>query len=334
MNVCIYGDGHVAHSLAAKIADYLPVTIVLRFDRYWSRRLKYEQDGIFHESFCEVNATTDEHVARGADIIFIAVPQFAFENALGRLCPYLHDGQIVVAVPAPAKMAEYAKYIAKSGAEVVGFQRVPYISRIVKYGERVQISADRREHKCVVSNAVLKGVLESFATTWFGGTVSFLSSFLVFAFNNSNPLLHPSRMAVLFRDWRNHIFEKNPPFYAEWTDESSELYVAADCEMREVMMKCPGVDFKRDYESVLDHYGVETISELTQKIRSIPSFRSILSPMRELGGRFIPDFSSRYFTEDVAFGTRTIQNIARRLSVQTPTIDSMILFVEGLVKDA
>ena len=330
MNVCIYGDGHIAHSLAAKIADYLPTTVLLRFDRHWSRRLAYNQAGIMHESVCEIDAATDVRVVQNADIIFIALPQFAFEGALDRLEPYLHRDQVVVAVPAPAKMNEYAKRLEKTGVQVVGFQRVPYISRIVKYGERVQISADRCEHKCVVSDPAMKGVWQSFVTTWFGGRVSFLSSFSVFAFNNSNPLLHPSRMVVLFRDWRNRTYTTNPLFYAEWTNESSELYIAADREMREVMAKCPGVNLEHDYESVLVHYGVKSARELTEKIRSIPSFKSILSPMKEESGKWVPDFSSRYFTEDIEFGTKTIQTLARQFKVESPMIDRLISGVAAL----
>ena len=330
MNVCIYGDGHIAHSLAAKITDYLPATVLLRFDKHWNRRLAYNQAGISHESSCEIKVTTDMCVVQNADIVFIALPQFAFEGALDRLGPYLHRGQVVVAIPAPAKMNEYAKRLEEVGAQVVGFQRVPYISRIVKYGEQVQISEDRSEHKCVVSDPTMKGVWQNFTTTWFGGKVSFLSSFSVFAFNNSNPLLHPSRLVVLFRDWRDCFFTTNPLFYAEWTDESSELYIAADREMREVMAKCPDIDLEHDYESVLEHYGVKSAHELTEKIRSIPPFRSITLPMKEESGKLVPDFSSRYFTEDVEFGTKVIQAIARRVNVQTPTIDMLIAGVERI----
>lgn len=330
MNVCIYGDGHVAHSLAAKIANYLPVTVLLRFNKHWCSRLTYSQAGILHETNCVINATADVRVVRDADLIFIALPQFAFEGAIDRICPYLHRGQIVAAAPAPAKMNEYSKRLEKVGVQVVGFQRAPYISRIVKYGEQVQISTDRNEHKCVVSDSAMKGTWQDFVTTWFGGRVFFLSSFSVFAFNNSNPLLHPSRMVVLFRDWQNKTYSYNPPFYAEWTDESSMLYLAADLEMREVMERCPEIDFEADYESVLDHYGVRDAEELTRKIRSISSFKAILSPMREENGAWVPDFGSRYFTEDIPFGTKAIQAWARHFGVDTPTIDYMVESVERM----
>jgi hypothetical protein len=37
-----------------------------------------------------------------------------------------------------------------------------------------------------------------------------------------------------------------------------------------------------------------------------------------------PDFSSRYFTEDILLGTRIIQNYTRKVGIATPTIDYFI----------
>ena len=152
--------------------------------------------------------------------------------------------------------------------------------------------------------------------------MEYLSSFLTLAFSNSNPLLHPSRLVVLFKDWRHKIFPDNPPFYGEWTDESSELYISADSEMRKVMSRYP-IDMQRDYESVLDHYGVKTARELTVKIRSIPPFRTILSPMLQTADGWVPDFSSRYFTEDVQFGLEEMLRFADKAGVSMPTMQAL-----------
>lgn len=330
MKICVFGGGNIAHSLAAKLSDCQPVSAILLPEEHWSNHLSYEQDGVLRSARYDVFATSDASIAAGMDVVFVALPQFAFRSALDRLGPYLREGQTVVMLPAPAKMSEYAEELIKKGVKVVALQRVPYISRILSYGVSVRISNDRSEHKIVVSDVNMKDEWARLIPMWFGGKVSFLSSFVVFAFNNSNPLLHPSRLVVLFRDWRNHMFLSNPPFYAEWTDESSEIYITADAEMKSVMERCQGIDLKCDYESVLDHYGVKSARELTEKIRSIPSFKPILSPMKEKDGKWVPDFSSRYFTEDIEFGTKTIQLFARQFGVKTPMIDKLISEVTAL----
>ncbi len=88
-----------------------------------------------------------------------------------------------------------------------------------------------------------------------------------------------------------------------------------------------------DYESAFDHYGVSSVPELTQKIRSIPSFRGIEAPYCLDGENlYVPDLASRYFTEDVAYGTVRIQRLARQARVATPTIDMFVERIGNLVK--
>ena len=329
-SVCIYGGGNIAHSLVAAISAVQPVTVITRRPESWDLRMAFVQDGEMHEGLKEVNATSDASAAGMADIIFIALPQFAVEEAISSLLPNLKRGATVVFVPAPAKTAEYASRIVGRGCRVVGLQRVPFISRIIEYGHSVSISLPRPIHKLVVSDISMRDIWSRNCKIWFGGDAEYLSSFLTFAFSNSNPLLHPSRLVVLFENWRNRCYAYNPPFYGEWTDESSKLYIAADMEMFKVMSCFPEIDLSTDYESVLSHYEVKSAPELTVKIRSIPSFKMILSPMKDVHGRLQPDFGSRYFTEDVPYGTKPIVEYANQVGIRVPTIDYLAKEVLGM----
>ena len=324
MNVCVYGGGNVAHSLAAKISQTQPVTVITRQPAGWNRRMSFEQAGKVFEPLFDVLATDDVETAAAADLVFVALPQFAIQEAVDRLSRVLRRSATVVLVPAPAMSVCVMRQLSAIGVNVVGFQRVPYISRIAEYGKCVRISPDRAVHRIAFSNDSQAEALGEEFMRWFGGSVSCLSSFLTFLFNNSNPLLHPSRMVVLFRNWRERLYPENPPFYAEWTDESSELYVAADREMLSIMrIVDPTGACECDYESVLSHYGVSSAAELTGKLRSIPSFKSIRSPMKEQDGRWTPDFSSRYFVEDVDIGLAGIVHCASRSHIDVPVLNGL-----------
>lgn len=186
------------------------------------------------------------------------------------------------------------------------------------------MSSDRSCHRLAVSDPSQKEFWKRFCERAFGGGVEFLSSFHTFAFNNSNPLLHPARMAVLFRDWQSRVYPENPPFYAGWTDESSELYIAADKEMGLILKKLDdGGACESDYESVLTHYGVATAKKLTEKIHSIESFRKILSPMILRNGVWKPDFTSRYFVEDVDIGLAEIIARGHLSGVSVPVLEGL-----------
>lgn len=79
-----------------------------------------------------------------------------------------------------------------------------------------------------------------------------------------------------------------------------------------------------------DYYESNDASTLTHKIRSIPAFKTILSPMRGECDGYIPDLSSRYFTEDFECGTFYIRDTARLKGVDTPVIDRVCEWYESL----
>lgn len=317
MKYLVIGGGNIAHSLAAAISRRQDVTVLTRRPNDWGPHV--------NSSSFMVHATNDPTCVAGVEIIFIALPCLALRETLTRIDPYLHSGQTICFTPANAIIPEIVETYAPKGVAIACLQRVPYISRIEEYGHRVKMSPPRAVHKLYVPREEMREPWAMICRDFFEGAVEFVHSPLTFVFNNSNPLLHPSRLVVLFRDWRNRVFDRNPLFYAEWTDESSELYIKADAEMRTVIeMADPTGACKVDYESVLAHYGVETPQGMTVKLRSIEGFKAILSPMRELpDGTCVPDLESRYFTEDIE-GTLAIQLFARRFRVPTPTIDELV----------
>ena len=69
---------------------------------------------------------------------------------------------------------------------------------------------------------------------------------------------------------------------------------------------------------VLTYYESHDAASLAHKLRTIPAFQGILSPMKEVEGGFLPDFHSRYFTEDFPFGMRFIIELAQEKGVQIP----------------
>lgn len=326
MRFLVVGGGNIAHSLAVAVAQHEDVAVLTRRPDSWASRL--------NDSPFAVCATSDPSCSADAEIVFIALPSFAIRETLTRIDPYLHAGQTVCLTPANTQIPELVEIYAKKGIDIVCLQRVPYIARIEEYGHRVKISPPRTVHKLFVSREEMKPTWRAFCRELFEGGAEFLHSPLTFVFNNSNPLLHPARLVVLFRDWRNKIFTRNPLFYAEWTDESSELYIKTDEEMHAVLKVVdPTGACEKDYESVLEHYGVSTAMELTAKLRSIEGFKTITSPMRERpDGTWIPDFSSRYFTEDIV-GTQAIQACARQTNIVTPIIDGLIKSIANLQKD-
>ena len=75
--------------------------------------------------------------------------------------------------------------------------------------------------------------------------------------------------------------------------------------------------------TILDYYESTDAISLTQKLHDIKAFQGIFSPMKEVEGGWIPDFSSRYFTEDFPYGMRFIVETAHEQDVGIPTIEEI-----------
>ena len=328
MNITICGGGNIAHAIAAKLSRTEDISILTRKPFLWSNVISYIQEGREQEYGGQLkNVSDDPAIVKESTLIIVTVPQFATNDIVNKIKPYLHSGQTVLFTPAPVKMKEIAESLINGvGIDIIGMQRVPYVARISEYGRSVIMSDNKPVHKIFISNNDTRVFWDDFITNRFGGRTEYLSSFWAFSFSNSNPLLHPSRLMALLD---KQYYDRIPLFYAEWTDESSELYIKSDAEMLSIMKKYP-VDISKDYESAFDHYGVKSISELTQKLRTIPSLHYVTAPYKLENGVYIPDLTSRYFTEDVMYGTSVMLQYAINAGVETPTISYFVSRITDL----
>jgi hypothetical protein len=124
----------------------------------------------------------------------------------------------------------------------------------------------------------------------------------------------------MWKDWQpGIIYLRNPQFYSEWTHEASTLLILMDEEFQ-YLLKTLGLR-GGCIPTVLDYYESTDAISLTQKLHDIKAFQNISSPMKVVEGGFIPDFSSRYFTEDFPYGMRFIVETALKQHVSIPTIE-------------
>ena len=150
--------------------------------------------------------------------------------------------------------------------------------------------------------------------------IHLLHSFYEVSLSNSNPLLHPSRLYSLWKDWHEgETISRVPLFYEEWTEEAAALYIAMDQELQALLRQLPVTP--GSIATVLDYYESTDAPSLARKLRSIEAFKGITAPMKATEGGFVPDFHSRYFTEDFPYGLAIVHRLAHEKEVPCPTID-------------
>ena len=73
--------------------------------------------------------------------------------------------------------------------------------------------------------------------------------------------------------------------------------------------------------TVLDYYERTDAVSLAQKLRSIEAFKGIKAPMKTVEGGYVPDFQSRYFTEDFPYGLAIVRRLMKEQGIEAPTIE-------------
>ena len=116
-------------------------------------------------------------------------------------------------------------------------------------------------------------------------------------------------------------------FYEEWDEESAKILFECDDELRKICNKLNKLNLE-EVTSLKEYYESKTEEEFANKLKSIKSFKGIKAPMIKSNGKYIPDYKSRYFTEDFPYGLLIIKGFALICDIDTPMIDNIIKWVQ------
>ncbi len=322
MIITICGGGNVAHSIIALAPDDIKVNLLTRSPEKWADAISGSVCGKPCTGKINKISSNPADIISESNIVILTVPSFATEELLRKIKPYIREDSWIGRIPGTGQFEIIASDILGRDAKIFGLQRVPYICRVNEYGKSVNISG-------IKSNlflGALNGKAEELSGTvseLFGIPVIVLDNYIYISLTTSNAILHPARLYGLFSKWNPGIvYERQPYFYEDWDDLSSQVLEACDNEFEEVK-KNIGIDF-HSHPSLMRHYDSETASQLTLKMCSIEAFKGIKTAMKVINGGYVPDFSNRYFTEDIPFGLLFLKKIAELFSCKTPQIDTIL----------
>lgn len=254
-----------------------------------------------------------------ADVVILCLPAFAIREELEGIRPFLHSSTVVGSVVSNGGFFFDAMEILPEGNPLFGFQRVPFISRIIEYGKSAELKGYKPSLSVAVERTEYKERIVCMLSGLFSVPVKLLNSYYEVSLSNSNPLLHPARLYTMWKDYRaGVVYGENPYFYEQWDDAASALLIEMDAEFGRLLELLP-VE-KGSIPGILEYYESSDAASLTRKINSITAFKGIKSPMKEVEGGWIPDFGSRYFTEDILYGMRYIVETARKHGFPAPVI--------------
>lgn len=336
-NICICGGGSLGHTIAGYIAakGYFSVSVLTSRPKQWNKELQIftPDNELLIGKLLQVSDDASVLIPK-AEIVLICVPGYGVVDVLQQIKPYLTEMHYVGSVVSSTGFFFQALELLPHNISLFGFQRVPFIARTIEYGKRAKIKGYKKELLIAVENANdnQKQFLKCLVHKLFKVPVRLLNSHYEASLTNSNPLLHTSRLYSMWNDWKPGVrYGSCPLFYSDWTVEAAQYYIDMDKEFQSLLDKLHII--KGTIPNVLQYYESNDAISLCNKLKSIPAFQNIYSPM--IGDRisgFEPDFNSRYFSEDFPYSLGYIVKLAHKLSVPIPLIDKVYEWGMSMIK--
>lgn len=321
--ICICGGGSLGHVCAGVLSSSgYRVNILTGHPDSWSKSIDVEDiDGHVYKGEISVISASASVAIPDADIILLCLPGYLIRQQLEEIKPFLRHDAIVGSIVSSTGFFFEAHDILSPETPLFGFQRVPYIARVREYGKSAELLGYKESLNMCFENVGNINELRMEFSNAFKTPVNVLSNYYEVSLTNSNPILHTGRLYAMWHGKEDELVENPVLFYSEWNDEASIVLLAMDDEFRK-LLDILGVS-QDAVPSLLKYYESTDYKSLTEKIRSIEAFKSIKAPMINTGHGWLPDFGSRYFTEDFPYGLRYIRDLAKFHGIETPTIDKV-----------
>ncbi|MEE1254207.1 MAG: NAD/NADP octopine/nopaline dehydrogenase family protein [Paludibacteraceae bacterium] len=325
--ICICGGGALGMVVASVLSHTREVSVCMltAHPQQWSKSIEtIDSAGKVYQGVLEKVSDRAAEVIPQSDIVLLCLPGFLIEKSLRQIAPFITN-QAVGSIVSSTGFFFQAHRILDHSASLFGFQRVPYIARVREYGHSADLLGYKQQLYMATEN--LPADFEAMWSKWLQTPVAHMSNYLEASLSNSNPLLHPARLYGMWHGWNGEAYKVQTLFYAEWDEYSSDIYIAMDQEFQKL---CSKVGVK--IPSVLDYYESTDAISLTRKLRSIVAFQTIKAPMKQTAEGYIPDYESRYFTEDFPYGLQIIKELAQTHQIKTPMIDKVLTWGDKMIK--
>lgn len=331
---CLCGGGAQTHVIGAWLSSQnYEVSILTRKPFRWNKNYIVKTSDGPIEASIQTISDNPSLVIPNADIILLTVPGDANREELEKIKPYVKPGSYVGGCFCSSGFFFDALHLFESNIKLWGFQRVPFIARIEEYGQIAVLKSSRPQMKIAIEYATSeeKEQFRQIIQKCFKCETMLLNNYLEASITNSNPILHTARLYTMFSKLeQSNVFDHNILFYEEWTDEASNLLIQMDKELFSLLTFLPVAP--NYLTPLLEYYESTDSKSLTKKISSIEGFKGITSPMKQLGDVWIPNFSSRYFTEDFGLGLFNIYKLAMEYGVDVPNIKKVLNWGLSVIK--
>jgi len=274
----------------------------------------------------------------GATFIIMTMPIFAQEPTLKIIAPYIEEGACLGAIPGGAAFdALIYETLGMSKAkqcDIFGTRTLPWACRITEYGNSVSILGTKENDQIVVNSSTRSFVINQVQRI-VGHDLKYMpaDNFLFLSFTMP---WHPCFMYGMFSDWDGITpFKEQPAFYTSVSQTTAKLISDASDEIiqlrNEIMKFFPEINLSevthaKDWMKSAYAASIKgtDLDDLHSMIAKNPAYLGLLFPMKAVQGGYVPDYTSRYLTEDIPCVFLVYKGLAEMFGFQIPIIEMII----------
>ena len=272
----------------------------------------------------EIKATDDlEAAVKNADVILCTFPSHLRKDLIKKVEDVVKEDICIGFFPGYGGAELYCESLIKKNITIFALQKVPYVARTKRRGKIAGLmSKKKRLFVAAIPHYKTNEIATMLEDMLLMECVR-LKNYMAATLLPGNPLLHTSGSVIYLDNYKvGQTFPEQIYYYQSWSDECSEFICNFSDEMMEVCTKLP-IDLS-EVDSIQKYYESPTPEELTRKFQSIPSFYPLTLPMIKTEDGYIPNFSSRFYAEDIPNGVCIIKALAQFVDVKTPTVDRVL----------
>lgn len=335
MHITIVGAGNIGTQFAVHCAEkgHIVTMYGSKPEKINNKLFIVNEDGeIIHTGIIKKATSNEKEAFSDANVVFITMPAMFMKELAIKIEPYANTNMKICIVPGTGGGECAFKSCIEKGATVFGVQRVPSVARLVEYGKIVKAVGYRKEMfvAALPNSATLecRDLIEKILDI----KTTALPNYLNITLTPSNPILHTTRLRILYKDYHLGVtYQHVPLFYEDWNDETSDLLLRCDDEVQYLCQKLDMFDLSY-VKSLRVHYDSFNSQSMTKKISSINGFKGLQSPAIKTSHGYIPDFNSRYFTADFSYGLTILLQIAEFIKLNLKNMKETLDWYNSLVK--
>ena len=167
--ICICGGGSLGHTIAASASNRgYRVNLLTGHPEKWSNHLDVTdcRGQVIHGTIHQASNRPEE-VIPSSDVILLCVPGYMIEPVLRQIAPFVGPQQEIGSVVSSSGFFWMARHLLGEGKRLFGFQRVPFISRVTRYGQAADLKGYKSSLKIGGNgHSDLRGLAGIFNVAW------------------------------------------------------------------------------------------------------------------------------------------------------------------------